>query len=65
MPLTTKQLELFAKIELTLRHVRNLYELGPHDVRAEAVDANQALEEALGKDYAKIFKTKTWKKAMA
>lgn len=57
-----EQMENFAKVELFIRHVRNLYELGPHEIRAEAVDASEAFEHALGKDYEKIFKTKTWKR---
>lgn len=59
--MTKKQLERFAQIELLIRHVRNCHELGPHALRAEAVEASIALEEALGDDYKKIFKTAHWK----
>jgi hypothetical protein len=59
--MTSKQLNAFAEIERFIRHVRNLHEIGPHEIRAEAVEANALLEQALGKDYDRIFKTKAWK----
>jgi hypothetical protein len=60
--MTTKQLNEFAKIELFIRHVRNLAPIGP--LRAEGVQASVDFENALGDDYQKIFKTKTWKELM-
>lgn len=58
--MTKEQLEHFAELEIFIRHVRNLAPVG--QLRAEGVAASDSLEKALGKDYAKIFKTKTWKK---
>jgi hypothetical protein len=54
-------LEDCAKLEKFIRHVRNLSDLGPHYIRAEAVDANDLLERIMGNEYKKIFQTKEWK----
>jgi len=59
---TKAQLEEAAKLELFIRHVRNLAELGSHAIRAEGVDATRSLELLMGEDYNKIYKTKEWKR---
>ncbi len=46
--MTDKLDEVMAQVILLLRHVRNLHELGPHAIRAEATQAEIDLEAALG-----------------
>lgn len=51
----TRGLSQYGDLILLLRHVRNLHELGPHYIRAAAMDQEDKLEKRLGKDYAKAY----------
>ena len=62
------QLEDLARVEILIRHARNMNmpELGPQVVQMEAMyTAGDAFKRAIGsKNYENIFKTKTWKTAI-
>jgi hypothetical protein len=55
--MTKAELTLWAQILRVIRQTRNCHELGPHELRAEAMEADEAMERVLGDaTYTKICK---------
>lgn len=51
-----------ASVWILIRHVRNCSDLGPHPLRARALEADKAFQRALGaKEIKKVTATDTWK----
>ncbi len=59
MKLTKKQIDEAARLLVFIRLVRNL-NIGPHPIRAAAIDAEDTLTRLCGAEIERVYKSECW-----
>ena len=59
MKLTPERIDAAARLLVFVRCARNL-NIGPHPIRAAAIDAEDDLSVFLGKEMERVYKSKAW-----